>query len=240
VVLLKECESILQKALNEGRSSLLINETQQICKLHHIPTPVSNLVHSVEEAVSRGRQIGFPVVLKAVSPQILHKSDVGGVVLGINDENSLKAGYSKLVADVRKNAPEAKIIGVLIEKMMPPATEVIVGGIRDSQFGPSIMFGMGGIFTEVYDDVAFRVAPIDKIDAMNLIHELRGSKILEGLRGNPPADVDALVEVLLNVSTLMLQHNAINQLDLNPIIAYPDAVCAVDSRIVLKQNNGGV
>jgi succinyl-CoA synthetase beta subunit len=240
VLVLKECESILRKALNEGRSSLLINEAQQICTLHHIPTPVSNVVHNMEEAVTRGRQIGFPVVLKAISPQILHKSDVGGIVLGINDEASLKAAYSKLIADVHKNAPEAKILGVLVERMMPSATEVIVGGIRDSQFGPSVMFGMGGIFTEVYDDVAFRVAPIDKIDALNLIHELRGSKILEGIRGKPSADLDTLADVLLNVSTLMLQHSAINQLDLNPVIAYPDSVCAVDSRIVLKQSNGGM
>jgi acyl-CoA synthetase (NDP forming) len=240
VSLLKECENILQKALNEGRPSLLIHEAQQICKLHHIPTPISNVVHSVEEAVSRGNQIGFPVVLKVISPQVLHKSDVGGVVLGINDETSLKADYPKLINAVGKNAPEAKVLGVLIEKMMSPATEVIVGGIRDSQFGPSIMFGMGGIFTEVYDDVAFRVAPIDKIDALNLIHELRGSKILKGIRGKPPADIDALVDVLLNVSNLMLQHSVINQLDLNPVIAYSNAVCAVDSRIVLQQNKGGM
>jgi len=237
---LKECESIFQKALKDGRSSLLIQEAQQICKLHGIPTPVSYVVQNVEEAVTKGNQMGFPVVLKIISPQILHKSDVGAVVLDIDGEASLKEAYPKLVAEVRKNDPEAEVLGVLIEKMMPPSTEVIVGGIRDSQFGPSIMFGMGGIFTEVYEDVAFRVAPIDKIDALNLIHELRGSKILEGIRGKPPADLDAIADVLLNVSTLMLQHSAISQLDLNPVIAYPDAVCAVDARIVLAQNSGGV
>jgi acyl-CoA synthetase (NDP forming) len=141
---------------------------------------------------------------------------------------------------VRKYNPNAKVLGVLIEKMMPPSTEVIVGGIRDSQFGPSVMFGMGGIFTEVYKDVAFRVAPLDKIDALNLIHELRGSKILEGIRGQPPADMDALVDVLIDVSSLMLQHSAISQLDLNPVIAYPDGAVAVDTRIVLAKNGGGV
>jgi acyl-CoA synthetase (NDP forming) len=240
VFALKECESILQKALNEGQSSLLIHEAQQICKLHGIPTPVSHVVQSAEEAVTTGNQIGFPVVLKIISPQILHKSDVGGVVLGIDGEAALKEAYPRLLAEVRKNNPKAEILGVLIEKMMPPSTEVIVGGIRDSQFGPSVMFGMGGIFTEVYEDVAFRVAPIDKIDALNLIHELRGSKILEGIRGRPPADLDAIVDVLLNVSTLMSQHSAVSQLDLNPVIAYADGVCAVDTRIVLAQNNGGV
>lgn len=237
---LKECETIIQKALQEGRSSLLIPESQQICKLHHIPTPVSHVVQSAEEAVTKGNLIGFPVVLKIISPQILHKSDVGGVVLGIEGEAALKEAYPKLIAEVRKNNPKAEVLGVLIEKMMLPSTEVIVGGIRDSQFGPSIMFGMGGIFTEVYKDVAFRVAPIDKIDALNLIHELRGSKILEGIRGQPAADLDALVDVLIDVSSLMSQHSAISQLDLNPVIAYPDGVCAVDTRIVLAKNNGGV
>ena len=237
---LKECETIIQKALQEGRSSLLITESQQICKLHHIPTPVSYVVQTLDEAITKGNAIGFPVVLKIISPQIVHKSDVGGVVLGIADDASLKTGYPKLLSQVREKEPNAKVLGILIEKMMPPSTELIVGGIRDSQFGPSIMFGMGGIFTEVYKDVAFRVAPIDKIDALNLIHELRGSKILEGVRGQPPADLEALVGVLMGVSSLMLQHSAVNQLDLNPVIAYPDGICAVDTRIVLAKNDGGV
>lgn len=235
---LKECESIIQKALEEGRSSLLLHEAQQICSLHKIPTPISHVTKSAEEAVEKGRQIGFPVVLKIISPQILHKSDVGGVVLGISNEETLKVAYSKLIAEVSRNEPAAEIFGVLIERMMPSSTEVIVGGIRDSQFGPSVMFGMGGIFAEVYQDVAFRVAPVDRINALNLIHELRGSKILEGIRGKPSADTDAIVDILINVSTLMTEHNAISQLDLNPVIVYHDAACAVDFRIVLTQEGG--
>ena len=237
---LKECGKIIQKALREGRFSLLITESQQICKLHHIPTPVSYMVQSLDEAITQGNAIGFPVVLKIISPQIVHKSDVGGVVLGIADNASLKTAYPKLLAQVREKESNAEVIGVLIEKMMPPSTEVIVGGIRDNQFGPSIMFGMGGIFTEVYKDVAFRVAPIDKIDALNLVHELRGSRILEGIRGQPPADIDAIVNLLMDVSSMMTQHSAISQLDLNPVIAYPDGVCAVDTRIVLAKNEGGM
>jgi succinyl-CoA synthetase beta subunit len=237
---LKECGKIIQKALQEDRFSLLITESQQICKLHHIPTPVSYVVQSLDEAIAKGNAIGFPVVLKIISPQIVHKSDVGGVVLGIADEASLKTAYPKLLAQVREKEPNAEVLGVLIEKMMPPSTELIVGGIRDSQFGPSIMFGMGGIFTEVYKDVAFRVAPIDKIDALNLVHELRGSRILEGIRGQPPADIDAIVDLLMDVSSMMAQHSAISQLDLNPVITYPDSVCAVDTRIVLAKNEGGM
>jgi acyl-CoA synthetase (NDP forming) len=232
---MKECETIIQKVLKEGRSFMLVNEAQQICNLHHIPTPRFHVTLNANEAVLKAKDIGFPVALKVISPQILHKSDANGVILNIRHEEELKAEYEKLIAEVGRREPSAKIVGILIEKMMPPSTEVIVGGIRDRQFGPSIMFGIGGIFTEIYDDVAFRVAPIDKIDALNLIHELKGSKILEGTRGKPPADLDSIVNVLINASNLMMEHDAISQLDLNPVIVYSDSVCAVDSRIVIGQ-----
>jgi acyl-CoA synthetase (NDP forming) len=236
---MKECETIIQQVLDEGRSFMLANEAQQICHLHQIPTPRSHVTQSAKEAVLEAKDIGFPVVLKIISPQILHKSDAGGVTLNIKNEEELEVKYEKLVAEVGKREPSAKIVGVLVEKMMPASTEVIVGGIRDPQFGPSVMFGIGGIFTEVYDDVAFRVAPIDRIDALNLIQELRGSKILKGTRGKPPVDIDSIISVLINVSSLMMEHDVISQLDLNPVIAYSDGVCAVDCRIVLRQTEGG-
>lgn len=235
---MEKCETIIQKVLKEGRSFMLVNEAQQICNFHHIPTPRSHVTLSVNETISKAKDIGFPVVLKVISPQILHKSDAGGVILNIRNEEELRARYEKLIAEVGRREPSAKVVGVLVEKMMPTSTELIVGGIRDPQFGPSIMFGIGGIFTEIYNDVAFRVAPIDKIDALNLIQGLRGSKILEGTRGKPPADLDSIISVLINASNLMMEHNAINQLDLNPVIAYPDGVCAVDSRIVIGQTEG--
>jgi acyl-CoA synthetase (NDP forming) len=236
---MKDCEIIIQNALKEGRS-LLVTEAQQICDLHHIPTPRSDKASSVHEAVLKANDIGFPVVLKVISPQILHKSDVGGVILNIRDEKELEVQYEKLLVEIGKREPSAKVLGVLVEKMMPPSTEVIVGGIRDSQFGPSIMFGIGGIFAEIYDDVAFRVAPIDKIDASNLIHELKGYKLLEGARGKPPADLDSITNILTNVSDLMMEHEAINQLDLNPVIVYSDSACAVDTRIIIGKTDGGI
>lgn len=237
---MEKCETIIQKVVGEGRSFMLANEAQQICDLHHIPTPKSYVTLNADEAVLKAKDIGFPIVLKIISPQILHKTDAGGVILNIRDEKELAIQYEKLLAEISKREPSAKVLGVLVEKMMPPSTELIVGGIRDSQFGPSIMFGIGGIFAEIYDDVAFRVAPIDKIDASNLIHELKGSKILEGARGKPPADLNSIINILTNVSDLMMEHDAINQLDLNPVIAYSDGVCAVDSRIIIGQTGGGV
>jgi acetate---CoA ligase (ADP-forming) subunit beta len=235
----KKCEEILQKAAAEGRSSLLLSEARQICVLHHIPVPESCIAQNVEEAVKMGRQIGLPLALKIVSPQILHKTDVGGVVLNINSEDSLRGAYEQMIAKIRRNKPDAKLVGVLVQKMMPQSTEVIIGGIRDSQFGPAVMFGMGGIFAEVYEDAAFRVAPLDKIDALNLIDEIKGSKILKGFRGEVAADTEAIANILLNVSELMIEHNGISQLDLNPVIAYSDSACAVDSRIILEQRKGG-
>jgi acetyl-CoA synthetase (ADP-forming) len=236
---MKECEVIIQKVLGEGRSSMLLNEAQNVCDLHHIPTPRSYVTLNADEAVLKAKDVGFPVVLKVISPQILHKSDAGGVILDIRSEEELKVEYEKLIAEVGRKEPLAKVVGILVEKMMPTSTEVIVGGIRDRQFGPSIMFGIGGMFTEIYDDVAFRVAPIDEVDALNLIHELKGSKILEGTRGKPPVDLNLIINVLINASNLMMAHDAISQLDLNPVIAYSDSVCAVDSRIVLGQIEGG-
>lgn len=233
---MKECESIIRNAMLQGRSSLLLTEAQQICILHNIPVPKFALTSGVKETAAEAEKIGFPVALKIVSPDILHKSDIGGVALNINNVKELKLKYQEMTTQIAKKEPKAKILGVMVQKMMPQSTEVIIGAIRDRQFGPSIMFGIGGIFTEVYDDSAFRVAPIDKIDAWNLIHSLRGSKILEGARGRPSVDIDAIASLLVSVSKLIMEHDAITELDLNPVISYPDGACVVDSRFIIKQN----
>ena len=238
MIKLQDCEKIIKNVFEKGRTLMLADEAKQVCSLHKIPVPISHTTLNVQEAVLKANEMGYPVVLKVISPQIVHKSDAGGVVLNIRDEKELEIDFEKLIADVGTKYPSAKVSGILVEKMMPPSTEVIIGAIRDRQFGPSIMFGIGGIFTEIYNDVAFRIAPIDRIDALNLVHELRGYKILEGLRGKPPANLDSIVNVLLRVSGLMMEHDSISQLDLNPVIAYADSVCAVDFRIILKAEGG--
>ena len=219
--------------MSQNRSSLLIDEAQRVCEFHEIPTPKYGVVSTVEEGVKKASEVGYPVVLKIISPQIIHKTDFGGVILNVANERELAIQYEKLISGVRSKEPSAAIRGVLVEKMMPPSTEVIVGGIRDKQFGPSVMFGIGGIFAEAYDDVTFRIAPIDRIDALNMIHELRGARILEGMRGRTPLDLDAVTNILACVSNMMCEHDAITQLDLNPVILYPDGACAVDSHIIL-------
>jgi len=237
---MKECEKIIEKALKEKRASLQIDEAQRICALHQIPTPKYYVAKSVDEAVEKASEIGYPIALKIISPQIIHKSDVGGVILNVGNEMELRTQYEKLTTDIRNKDPSATIAGVMIEEMIHPSIEVVIGGIVDNQFGPAVMFGVGGIFTEVYDDVVFRVAPIDRIDALNMIRGLRGSKILEGTRGEPPADINSIVDVLTRVSNLILEHRAINQLDLNPVIVFPKGVYAVDSRMIIASMKAGV
>ena len=230
-----DCSVILEPALQQRRSSLFVDEAQRICEIHGIPTAQSSVVASMDQAVEKANEIGYPVVLKIVSPQIVHKTDVGGVILNVENEKDLTIQYGKLIAGVKSREPSAAIRGVLVEKMMPPSTEIIVGGLRDKQFGPTVMFGIGGIFAEVYGDVTFRIAPIDRVDAFNMIHELKGSKVLEGMRGKPPLDQDEAVKVLLGVSGMICQHDVIGQLDLNPVILYPNGACAVDARIILAE-----
>jgi acetyl-CoA synthetase (ADP-forming) len=230
-----DCSIIIEQALKQKRTILLIDEAQRICEIHQISTPKSSVVSTAAEAVETASELGYPVVLKIVSPQIIHKTDIGGVILNVQNGEELGIQYEKLIAEIKGREPSAAIRGVLVEKMMPPSVEVIVGGLRDKQFGPSVMFGIGGIFAEAYDDVTFRVAPIDRIDALDMIHGLRGSTILEGIRGKPPLDLDAIVQVLTGVSGMMCQHDMISQMDLNPVIVYSNGVCAVDSRIILAE-----
>jgi acyl-CoA synthetase (NDP forming) len=237
---MKECEKIIDQALKEKRVSLRIDEAQSICGLHQIPIPKYRVAKSVDQAVEKATEISYPVALKIISPQIIHKSDVGGVILNVANETELRARYEELTANIRNKDSSAMIAGVMIEEMIPASTEVVVGGIVDNQFGPAVMFGVGGIFTEVYDDVIFRVAPIDRIDALNMIRGLRGSKILEGTRGGSPADINSIVDVLTRVSNLILEHRSINQLDLNPVIVLQKGAYAVDSRIIIGRAKEGV
>jgi acyl-CoA synthetase (NDP forming) len=231
---LKETARILSKARTEGRKSLLETEAKTVCMEYGIPVTRFELARGEEEAVRFAKMIGFPTVLKIVSPDILHKSDVGGVVVGLNDEDGVRRGYARILENVRKNAPKARIAGVLVQEMAPPSTEVIVGATKDPQFGPVIMFGLGGVFVEVLKDVTFRVAPIAEDDACEMITEVKAYPLLKGYRSTPPADVDAITKILLSTSRLVNEHMEITELDLNPVIVYEKGAKTVDARIVLE------
>ena len=174
---------IFEKARSEKRWSLTEDEAKQVLLDNHIPVVKSKAVKNLNQAIAAAKEIGFPVVLKVISPDILHKTDVGGVILDIDDPEHLEKSYFKMLPNLKKRVPNAKIKGFLIQKMIESGREVVVGGKKDKQFGQVVMFGTGGIFVEVFDDVSFRVVPIEKKDAEEMIAETKGYKILKGYRG---------------------------------------------------------
>jgi len=226
-------EEIFEGARKQGRKFLLEPEAKTVCMKYGIPVTKFKVASSKEEAVKFAEEIGYPVVLKIVSPDIIHKSDVGGVMLNLQSAKEVGKAYDRMIENVKKQKPEAKILGVSVQEMAPPSTEVIVGAIKDPQFGPTLMFGLGGIFVEVLKDVTFRVAPITEEDAKEMIREIKAYPILEGFRGAPPADIEAIVQILVNTSRLMMENPEISELDLNPIIVYEDGAKTVDARIIL-------
>lgn len=225
---------IFERASKEKRNYLLEPEAKTICAEYGIPVTKFSVAKNVEEAAQFAEETGYPVVLKIVSPDVIHKFDAGGVILNIKSSKEVKDAYNRILANVKKYKPDAKIVGVLVQEMAPPSTEVIVGATKDPQFGPALMFGFGGIFVEVLKDVAFRIAPITKLEAQEMITEVKAYPILRGYRGQPPADVNAIVEILLNTSKLVMDHPEIKELDLNPILVYEKGAITVDARIILE------
>jgi len=225
--------SIIDKAKAEGRTLLSEIESKNILEEAGIPTTHARLAGSAKEAAAVAGEIGFPVVLKIMSRDISHKSDVGGVKLNLGTAEEVEAAYNEIVAAAKKAQPDAAIDGVSVQKMARPSIEVIMGMTQDAQFGPVLMFGLGGIFVEVLKDVSFRLVPITPRDARQMIQEIKGRPLLEGYRGQEPADVEALEKLLLKLSAFVEAHPEIAELDLNPIFAYKDGALAVDARIVL-------
>jgi acetyl coenzyme A synthetase (ADP forming)-like protein len=209
-------------------------EARALLEAYGIATPLEGLAESSSETADLAQRIGFPVVLKLISPNILHKTDVGGVILGVQDEESAVAGYKTLLARAARADPGAEIRGVLVQKMITGGQEVIVGVKRDPTFGPLVMFGLGGVYVEALADVSFRLAPLTAADAWDMLKEVRSAKLLEGLRGNPPADRVALVDLIVSVGRLAAAHPEVAELDLNPVLVQPEGkgVVAIDVRVI--------
>ena len=236
MAVLREVKSIISNALKENRFKLLEHEALRLCELYGIPVASYGLARSLDEALTIAKKIGFPSVAKVVSPDISHKSDVGGVILNLKDEEDIAKAYEKIMNEVPKRVPNARIYGVLIQKMASPGIEVIVGGTRDPTFGPVVMFGLGGIFVEILKDVSFRIAPVTRYDAISMIEEIKASKILDGYRGMPPRDKDALVDIIIKLSKLMEEVEEITDVDLNPIMSFEKGKGAkvADARILIR------
>ncbi len=225
---------VIDSARSQGRTVLTEIESKQILAEAGIPVAVAQLAKTADEAVTIAEKTGFPAVLKIVSPEITHKSDIGGVKVGLGSAEEVRAAFDEVVAAAKKAEPKARIEGVAVQKMAPAGTEVIVGMSKDPQFGPVLMFGLGGIFVEVLKDVAFRIVPLEARDARQMVREIKGFPVLEGVRGQPPADLAALEGLILKVSAFVEAHPEIEELDLNPVFAYADGAVAVDARIVIS------
>ena len=195
------------------------------------------LADGADAAARAAAQIGYPVVMKVSSDDILHKSDAGGVKVGLAVEAQVRAAYEEIMAGARAYKADAAIDGVLVQQMVTGGTEVIVGMNRDPQFGPLVMFGLGGIYVELLKDVAFRVAPLTAEDAREMIDEIKGSRMLKGFRGREPGDLDALVDCILRVSYLAARFPQLTECDLNPLLVFPrgQGVMALDARFALAQ-----
>lgn len=229
-----QVNKIFEKACEEGRRFLLEPEAKTVCMKYNIPVTKFSIAKNESEAAKLAEDIGFPVVLKIVSPDVIHKSDVGGVVVGLKTVDEVRSAYRQIIQNVKRHKANARIEGILVQEMAPPSTEVIVGAVKDPQFGPALMFGLGGIFVEVLRDVAFRIAPISEEEAREMIGEIKAYPLLKGYRGLPPADIDAIVKILVNTSKLVMEHQEIKELDLNPIMVYEKGAKTVDARIILE------
>ncbi len=230
-----EPREIILNALKEKRRKLLEHEALELIKAYGAPIADAGLAKTPEEAGELAEKMGFPVVLKVVSPDISHKSDVGGVIVGVNSKEEAIEAAKKIIENVSKNVPSARIAGILVQKMAKKGLEIIVGGLRDNIFGPVVMFGLGGIFVEVLKDVSFRIAPISYEDAYEMMREIKSAKLLEGYRGQPPVDKKAIADIIIAVAKLLEENPEVDSVDLNPVIAYPDGAVVVDARVILKQ-----
>ena len=224
--------AILDRVKSQGRSSLTAPECHEVCAAYGIPLPKEGLATSASEAARLADEIGYPVVMKIVSPDILHKTEVGGVVVGVSSAAAAEAAYQKIVDAARGHAPNAKVEGVQVQQMLTgQAQEVIVGAVTDPSFGKLVAFGLGGVLVEVLKDVTFRLAPASTEDALSMLDGIQAAEVLRGVRGADPIDRDALARIVVAVSNLIADFPEIQEIDLNPIFATKDGATAVDALI---------
>lgn len=225
---------VIDRARQQGRTLLTEVEAKQLLAQAGLPVVEARLATSRDEAIASAGELGYPVVLKVVSAQMAHKTDVGGVKLNLSSPDEVGSAFDAICEAARHAAPNATIDGVSVQRMAAPGIEVIIGMATDAQFGPVLMFGLGGVLVEVLKDVAFRVVPITPRDARQMVRDIQAFPVLEGYRGQEPADVEALEGLLLKLSKFIEEQPEVAELDLNPVFAYPKGAVAVDARIVLS------
>jgi acetyltransferase len=232
---------VLEGALGEGRSFLLAHEGQAVMRAAGIPIPQTVIAHSLEEAVQAGEKVGYPVVMKVVSRDILHKSDAGGVALDLEDKKEVIDAYQAILRHARAYKADAKIEGVEVTEMVARGMETIIGARRDRTFGPMIMFGLGGIYVEVMKDVAFRALPVSRKEILAMVKEIRAYPLLLGVRGEEKKDLDGVVDTIIKVGAILRKCERISDIEINPLVVYEHGrgVKAVDVRILLTSGKKG-
>ncbi|MYZ37473.1 MULTISPECIES: acetate--CoA ligase family protein [unclassified Streptomyces] len=227
--------AVLDAALAEGRTALTAPEGKAVTDAYGIPTPAEALAETVDDAVALADRIGFPVALKIVSPEILHKTEAGGVRIGLNSTAEVRGAFLSIVTNVRAYDPKARILGVQVQQMVPAGTEVLIGTVTDPAFGKIVAFGLGGVLVEVLKDVTFRLAPATRDDALSMLDGIRAAEILRGVRGGAAVDREALAGLVVKVSRLAADFPEIAEVDLNPVFASENGVMAADVRILLTR-----
>jgi len=221
--------------MNSNVNFLLEPEAIKLLEKYNICYPKNKYITKKDEINIALSDLMFPIVMKIVSPNIIHKSDAGGVVVNINSRSEAKKAYNQIINSVKKHNPNVEIKGILICEQAEKGEDVIIGTVVDDIFGPTIMFGLGGIFVEVLKDVTFRVCPIDKKEALIMIQEIKGYEILKGARGQSPLDIDSLAELLSKVSLIVVNNENIKEIDINKVRVYENEVKVLDARVILKK-----
>lgn len=225
---------IIRRYVKNNSTCLTEIESKEIIGEAGIPVVEGYLAREESEVEALCDKMGFPVALKIISPDIIHKSDSGGVRLNLQDSSQVVEAYRETIASAKNKFPGAEIHGISVQKMAPPGIEIIIGMHKDAQFGPVLMFGLGGILVEILKDVSFRIVPLSRMDAKEMIEEIKGYSMLEGYRGQGPSDIPCLIELLLKVSKFVEDHPEIKDIDLNPIFLYREGALVVDARIILE------
>jgi acetyltransferase len=226
---------ILNKVIAEGRNSLIETESMELLHAYGIEVPRVKLAKDPKQAARIAEEIGWPIAMKVVSPDIIHKSDAGGVKLGLNDSYQVEKAFKEILESSVKLTHRSRILGTLISPMAPPGQECIVGMTRDRQFGPVLMFGLGGIFVEALGDVSFRVVPLTQDDIDEMVGEIKGFKILTGMRGERPKDLSAIKDIIAKLSRIGVEHPDVQEVDLNPIIVHEKGASVMDARVILRR-----
>ena len=228
-------KAILETARKRKSTVLTEVESKQLLEEAGINVVKAKLATTMKEAVALSKGMGFPVVLKIASSDVVHKSDVGGVKIDLKNATQVSKAYREIMASVKDKVPKAAIHGISVQAMAKPGVEVIIGMSKDPQFGPVLMFGLGGIFVEILKDVSFRIVPLLRRDAAEMIRDIKGFPVLQGYRGQPPSDIIALENMILKVSEFVDKNSYIKEIDLNPVFARSDGAVAVDARVVLEE-----